>query len=70
METLEGKAGGTLGARCMYVSLHLHPKSYTTPQVFHSLANFDIAGLFDVLESLGFSLKTELVNDNLKREPC
>ena len=37
-------------------------------QVFHSLANFDIAGLFDVLESLGFSLKSELVNDTFKRD--
>jgi len=37
-------------------------------KVFHSLANFDIAGLFDVLESLGFSLRQELVNDDLKRD--
>ncbi|CAE7863002.1 Adck1 [Symbiodinium sp. KB8] len=37
-------------------------------KVFHSLANFDIAGLFDVLESLGFSLKSELVNDTFKRD--
>eukprot|EP00438_Fugacium_kawagutii_P000867 Skav215098 [mRNA] locus=scaffold899:73367:75800:- [translate_table: standard] len=43
-------------------------------KVFHSLANFDIAGLllakelFDVLESLGFSLRHELVNDDLKRD--
>ncbi|CAJ1387157.1 unnamed protein product [Effrenium voratum] len=37
-------------------------------KVFHSLANFDIAGLFDVLESLGFSLRQELMNDDLKRD--
>ncbi|CAL1151400.1 unnamed protein product [Cladocopium goreaui] len=37
-------------------------------KVFHSLANFDIAGLFDVLESLGFSLRQELLNDDLKRD--
>ncbi|CAE8595133.1 unnamed protein product, partial [Polarella glacialis] len=37
-------------------------------KVFHSLANFDIVGLFDVLESLGFCLKPELMTDQFKRD--
>eukprot|EP00930_Biecheleria_cincta_P032493 TRINITY_DN22555_c0_g1_i1.p1 TRINITY_DN22555_c0_g1~~TRINITY_DN22555_c0_g1_i1.p1 ORF type:complete len:1072 (+),score=218.92 TRINITY_DN22555_c0_g1_i1:23-3217(+) len=37
-------------------------------KVFHSLANFDMAGLFDVLESLGFALKDEAKTDQFKRD--
>eukprot|EP00931_Biecheleriopsis_adriatica_P101627 TRINITY_DN76726_c0_g1_i1.p1 TRINITY_DN76726_c0_g1~~TRINITY_DN76726_c0_g1_i1.p1 ORF type:complete len:1098 (-),score=252.89 TRINITY_DN76726_c0_g1_i1:40-2934(-) len=37
-------------------------------KVFYSLSNFDISGLFDVLESLGFHLKSELLTDQFKRD--
>eukprot|EP00933_Yihiella_yeosuensis_P020246 TRINITY_DN16274_c0_g1_i1.p1 TRINITY_DN16274_c0_g1~~TRINITY_DN16274_c0_g1_i1.p1 ORF type:complete len:118 (+),score=31.99 TRINITY_DN16274_c0_g1_i1:3-356(+) len=37
-------------------------------KVFHSLANFDTAGLFDVLDALGFQLKPELMTDQFKRD--
>lgn len=37
-------------------------------KVFHSLANFDIAGLFDCLGTLGFHLKRELMTDEFRRD--
>ncbi|CAK0810788.1 unnamed protein product, partial [Prorocentrum cordatum] len=40
----------------------------TSSPVFHSLANFDINGLFDVLAQLGFKTKAELMTDEFKRD--
>jgi len=37
-------------------------------KLFHALANFDIAGLFDVLNVLGFSVRGELFTDEFRRE--
>lgn len=37
-------------------------------KVFHSLANFDISGLFDVLGILGFSMRSELMTDEFRRD--
>lgn len=37
-------------------------------KAFHCLGNFDIAGLFDVLQVLGFTVRPELLTDDFRRE--
>jgi len=37
-------------------------------KVFHSLANFDISGFFDILKVLGFHIRPEFMDDNFRRE--
>mmetsp|Transcript_15579 Transcript_15579/g.30169 ORF Transcript_15579/g.30169 Transcript_15579/m.30169 type:complete len:1061 (-) Transcript_15579:276-3458(-) len=37
-------------------------------KVFHSLANFDVSGFFDILQVLGFHIRPELMSDEFRRE--